>query len=56
MSQPAPPAANSPYAVHRTVLPTVLKARNLLGEGAEVGVGQGDFSAHILMHWPGRKQ
>ncbi len=55
MSQAAPPAANSPYEVHRAVLPAVLNARNLLGEGAEVGVRQGDFSAHILQNWKGRK-
>jgi hypothetical protein len=49
------PQANSPYEVHRTVLPTVLNERNLLGEGAEVGVRQGDFSAHILRQWKGSK-
>ena len=49
-------AASAPRRpIVRTVLPAVLKARNLLGEGAEVGVRQGDFSAHILTHWPGRK-
>jgi Methyltransferase domain len=55
MSKPQPPMANSPYEVHRAVLPLVLNERNLLGEGAEVGVRQGDFSAHILKHWKGSK-
>src|ERR1700733_13705770 len=57
MSQPPQqlPQANSPYEVHRTVLPVVLNERNLLGEGAEVGVRRGDFSAHILRQWKGSK-
>jgi Methyltransferase domain len=55
MSQTSPPPANSPYEVHRAVLPSVLNARQLLGEGAEVGVRQGDFSAHILQNWKGNK-
>lgn len=57
MSQPPVqvPQANSPYEVHRTVLPVVLNERNLLGEGVEVGVRQGDFSAHILRQWKGSK-
>ncbi len=55
MSNLPGPAANSPYETHRSVLPFVLNQRNLLGEGVEVGVRQGDFSAHILQHWKGRK-
>jgi hypothetical protein len=57
MSQPQLelPQANTPYEVHRTVLPTVLNERNLLGEGAEVGVLMGDFSSHILRQWKGSK-
>jgi hypothetical protein len=56
MSQaPPPPQANSPYERHRTALPAILTERNLLGEGAEVGVRQGDFSDYILRNWKGSK-
>ncbi len=49
------PAANSPYEQHRSILPHVLNARGLLGEGVEVGVLRADFSVHILSHWQGQR-
>lgn len=39
---------------HRNELPILLNDMNLLGEGVEVGVDRGGYSAHILLHWTGR--
>jgi hypothetical protein len=40
---------------HREQLPELLNRRRLFGRGVEVGVQQGDFSEHILLHWHGRQ-
>lgn len=37
----------------RNDLPEYLTSLGLAGWGAEIGVWQGDFSAHILSRWPG---
>jgi hypothetical protein len=39
----------------REDLPYLLNRKRLLGVGVEVGVLRGDFSAHILKFWEGRK-
>lgn len=39
----------------REQLPLALAFAGLTGEGVEVGVQAGIFSAHILANWPGRK-
>lgn len=39
----------------RKELPFLLNSLGLVGEGAEIGVFRGDFSAHILTHWKGRR-
>ncbi len=44
----------SDYLATREGLPMLLNALGLLGEGVEVGVQEGRFSAHILEHWQGR--
>ena len=36
-------------------LPRFLNAHGLFGNGAEIGVFKGDFSAHILANWLGKK-
>lgn len=38
----------------RNDLPEYLISLGLVGLGAEIGVWQGDFSAHILSRWPGK--
>jgi hypothetical protein len=43
------------YIHKRWELPHILNAKGLLGEGAEIGVQQGDFSELILESWRGRK-
>lgn len=39
----------------REELPALLNARELTGQGAEIGVKSGAFSAHLLRHWRGRR-
>lgn len=39
---------------NRRFLPYFLNAAGLVGVGAEVGVQEGNFSAHHLKHWQGR--
>lgn len=39
----------------RDDLPVCLNHLNLVGYGAEIGVGEGLFSAHILKHWLGKR-
>lgn len=39
----------------REDLPFMLNNLKLLGEGVEIGVLRGEFSAHILRYWKGRK-
>ena len=39
----------------RKDFPALLTSLNLLDEVAEIGVGQGDFSYHILNNWNGEK-
>lgn len=39
---------------NRGEIPYVLNARDLLGEGAEIGVKHGQFSEYLLDHWKGR--
>jgi hypothetical protein len=36
-------------------IPRFLNAHKLFGNGAEIGVFQGEFSAHILRNWQGKK-
>jgi hypothetical protein len=45
---------DTPFEKDRHILPFVLVERGLTGVGVEVGVCRGEFSAHILTHWPGR--
>jgi predicted O-methyltransferase YrrM len=47
------PSEHTPYEVDRAVLPFILRDRNLISIGVEVGVCRGFFSEHILKHWPG---
>lgn len=42
-----------PFIASRNELPFILVRRDLVGEGAEIGVYRGEFSAHLLRHWPG---
>jgi len=55
----APVAAAASFSVcHRRMttrgeLPTYLRDLGLLERGAEIGVRDGEFSAHVLAHWPG---
>ena len=57
----AAPAAASAFSVcHRRLrsrgeLPDYLTALGLLGAGVEIGVRDGDFSAHLLSHWAGER-
>jgi len=39
----------------RKEFPLLLNSLGLVGEGAEIGVFRGDFSAHILAHWKGER-
>jgi len=39
----------------RKEFPLLLNSLGLVGEGAEIGVFRGDFSAHILTHWQGKR-
>ena len=41
------------FVASRYELPVILNERGLLGCGVEVGVKQGEFSAHILRGWAG---
>lgn len=43
------------YLATREQLPLLPNALQLLGEGAEVGVQEGRFSAHLLEHWGGAR-
>lgn len=57
---PAPPLLIDASVCHRRLstrgeLPAYLTSLGLLGEGVEVGVRDGDFSAHVLSHWAGRR-
>lgn len=47
-------AASLAFVPGRDELPLLLNARGLFGCGVEVGVKQGEFSAHLLQHWAGR--
>mgnify|MGYP001572503114 CR=1 FL=1 len=43
------------YVPTRYQLPNILNARRLFGEGAEIGVAEGEFSEFILANWKGRR-
>jgi FkbM family methyltransferase len=47
-------AASLAFVPGRDELPLLLNARGLFGCGVEVGVKQGEYSAHLLQHWVGR--
>lgn len=44
-----------PYLRSRAELPFVINALGLTGEGAELGVQLGAYSAELLEHWRGRR-
>jgi len=41
--------------LNRQEIPDFLNDNNLTGYGAEIGVFKGEFSAHILKNWKGKK-
>lgn len=43
-----------PFLLNRGEITSLLNARELTGEGAEVGVKCGQFSEYLLDHWRGR--
>jgi Methyltransferase domain len=43
-----------PFLLNRGEIPSILNAKGLIGEGAEVGVKHGQFSEFILDHWDGK--
>ena len=43
------------FIKYREDLPFLLNKLNLTGMGVEVGVQKGEFSAHILKYWQGKK-
>lgn len=43
-----------PFVANRGEIPSILNARGLVGEGAEIGVKEGQFSEYLLDHWHGR--
>ena len=44
-----------PVLLNRGEVASILNARTLTGEGAEVGVKCGQFSEYLLDHWKGRR-
>ena len=43
-----------PFVANRGEIPSILNARGLVGEGAEIGVKEGQFSEYLLGHWQGK--
>lgn len=47
--------SKNPFLIDRYKLPTLLNARNLTGDGVEIGVLEGWYSHYLLTWWRGRK-